>query len=68
VQLDGVTITRVGTDELEGMPERYPGVFYIVSNLVARSCSRPDFLVPSDIVHNSEGRIIGCKAFTIGSI
>jgi len=56
-----VTKTRFG--EVEGLPEPQEGTIYIVSNLVAQAVpDREDVFFPDDIVRDSQGNIIGCRA------
>lgn len=51
---------RVGAS---GVPDRVPGVFYIVSTVVAQAFpERDDFLVPDEIERDEFGRIIGCRS------
>ena len=46
-----------------GLPEPTPGTFFIVSQIVKSALpERKDLLVPSEIVRNSEGQIVGCKS------
>ena len=56
-----VTKTRFG--EVEGLPEPQEGTIYIVSNLVAQAVpDREDVFFPDDIVRDSQGNVIGCRA------
>ena len=49
------------------LPEKREGVYYIVSSLVAQAFPRDDFLVPDQLVRDSEGRVIGARSFAIFS-
>jgi hypothetical protein len=72
VEVDGagaLPVLRVSYAEPEGLPEQLePRTIYIVSALAAASirAHRPDiadhFFVVSDIVRDSDGRVIGARA------
>ena len=58
-----VPITSARFGEVEGLPEPQEGTIYIVSNLVAQAVpDREDVFFPDDIVRDSQGNIIGCRA------
>lgn len=62
--LNGIPINRTKFGEVSGVPEPAPGVYYIVSAMVAQALpQRNDLLIPDDTVRDKEGRIIGCRAF-----
>jgi len=43
-------------------PTRKPNTIYIVSSVAAMAAPhRDDFYIPAKIVHDNEGRVIGCK-------
>ena len=47
-----------------GLPKQQPGIFLIVSQLVKNICvDRTDLIVPTEIVRDEKGNIIGCKSF-----
>ncbi len=61
---DGVAIPMavVTYGDIYNLPEEKPGVFYIVSLLVAiHAKDRKDLLFPVDLVRNNYGEIIGCR-------
>jgi hypothetical protein len=61
-----IPLTRTLWGHVEGLPELKEDVLYIVSQLIKdRLPDRKDLLVPSEIVRNDKGHIIGCKAFSI---
>ena len=65
---DGTPLTRTEFGEAEGMPEFQPdaGIFYIVSQLVKNAFpERTDFLVPTEIVRDYNGSVIGCRSLGI---
>lgn len=60
-ELDGIALTRTTFGELYGLPEEQPGVYYIVSAMVANAATgRNDLLIPNESVRDEAGRIIGC--------
>jgi len=46
-----------------GLPPRVPNVYYVVALPIAQTIKRSDFIVPHDYVRDSEGNVIGCRAF-----
>ncbi len=38
-------------------------VYYIVSAIVKNATKRDDFIVPSNLIFNSDGDVIGCRNF-----
>ena len=52
-------------NEPTDLPEPQDGVLYIVSRIVAEACAdvRTDLLMVDETMRDSDGRIIGCKAF-----
>lgn len=70
-EIDGIPVTRTryGNPVIEskmGSEELYfetPGVYYIVSAMVAQALPhRKDLLVPAEQVRDSDGKIIGCRS------
>ena len=60
---DGTPTSRTVFGDPVGLPEYRAGVFYIVSQLVKSALpSRRDLLVPSEVVRDAAGNIIGCKS------
>lgn len=46
------------------LPPQQEGVVYIVSLVVAQTFpNRRDFVIPNDLIRDTEGRITGCKSF-----
>ena len=63
---NGVPLTKTTFLKPEELPAYQDGVFYIVSQLVKYALpERADLLVPSVIVRNRFGKIIGCRSFGI---
>ena len=59
-----VPLTKKTFGEIVGLPERVPGVGYIVSAVVAQEAwaqGRTDVFCPGSPVRDSEGRIIGAE-------
>ena len=70
-EIDGVPLTRTqyGNPIIvsDGISEELyfetPGVYYIVSAMVAQALPhRKDLLVPAEQVRDSDGKIIGCRS------
>ena len=62
--LNGIPINQTEFGEVSGLPAPAPGVYYLVSALVAQALpQREDLLIPDDVVRDEAGRIIGCRAF-----
>lgn len=70
-EIDGIPVTRTryGNPIIvsDGLSEELyfeaPGVYYIVSAMVANALpNRKDLLVPAEQVRDSEGKIIGCRS------
>lgn len=64
-EINGYPISKNFYGEIIGLPEPQPGVFYVVSALVAQAAAgrRTDLLVVNDTVRDKDGRIIGCRGF-----
>jgi len=64
-EINGFPISKNFYGEIIGLPEPQPGIFYVVSALVAQAAAgrRTDLLVVNDTVRDQEGRIIGCRGF-----
>lgn len=60
--VDGVPLVRQHYGRA-ALPEERPGIWYIVSALVAAvHPERRDLLVPTDLVRSADGTVIGCRA------
>lgn len=64
-ELDGIQIVRKRLAGLEQLPKPQAGVYYIVSLPIAQIARRPDFVVPDDLVRDSNGTVIGCRRLAI---
>ena len=64
-EIDGFPISKNFYGEITGLPDPLPGVYYVVSALVAQAAAgkRTDLLVVNDTVRNEKGQIIGCRGF-----
>lgn len=59
-------ITRQTFGDVVGLPEATPGVFFIVSRLVAAACpERDDLLIPGPLVRDDAGNPIGCRGLSV---
>lgn len=62
-EVDGIPIFKAAYEKIEGLPEPRDGVVYVVSTLVKQQCrDRKDVLVPTNLIRDSAGNIIGCMA------
>lgn len=60
--VQGVVVTAATLGEIENLPDEQPGVFYVVSALLASAApQRTDLLTPGELVRNSEGHPVGCR-------
>src|SRR5690554_3370931 len=65
VAVDGaeVPVVQVGTGDLEGLPDQQPGVWLLVSRMVAEAAPhRRDLVIPHGLVRDDVGRVVGCSA------
>ena len=63
--LDGVPLIRIRFGEIEGLPDRKEHTYFIVPAIVAnagKEIGRTDLLVPSRVVRDNEGKVVGCLA------
>jgi len=64
--INGIPISKTVFGEPEGLPKEQPRVFYIVSQLVKNALpERKDLLVPSEVVRDDKGQIIGYRSLSI---
>ena len=69
-EIDGVELVEVEFGEPFGLPDPAPSTFLIVSAITADAArksgrSTDDLLLPTDLVRDSEGQIIGCYRLAI---
>lgn len=65
VTLEGAPIHTVKYGEIDGLPDEQPGIYYIVSGLVASAgvkLGRKDLMAPGDLVRDVENSstVLGC--------
>ncbi|MCK9597609.1 MAG: hypothetical protein M0R06_01135 [Sphaerochaeta sp.] len=61
--IDGIPTSVIKFGEPIGLPEQADGVYYIVSQIVKSACpERTDLLVPTDVMRDTNGNIVGCRA------
>jgi hypothetical protein len=61
-----IPVATVKLGAVTGLPAPRPGTIYIVSAIAGAACKtagRTDVVLVDDAVRDSEGRVIGCKAF-----
>lgn len=67
-ELEGIPLVVKKAGGVVGLPAPAEGTFYIVSGLIQSALpSRDDLLVPDDLVRDNEGRVIGCRRFSINT-
>ena len=65
LHIDGAPVVRVAYGAAD-LPPQSAGTTYIVSQMVAAACpDRDDLVYPYDIVRDSAGRIVGCRACAV---
>jgi hypothetical protein len=62
---DIVPITKTVFNEPEGLPNYDENTYYIVSQLVKNAIDRKDLIVPTEILRDEKGNILGCCSFGI---
>jgi hypothetical protein len=65
-EINGYPISKNFYGEITGLPAPQPGIYYVVSALVAQAAvglKRTDLLVVNDTVRDEKGQIIGCRGF-----
>ena len=64
--INGIPVNSTTFGQVENLPAPADDTVYIVSRLVLSACpDRQDLVVPDDLVRDSQGRIIGCRAFGV---
>lgn len=64
INVDGIRVPIIEITENQlTMPSAEDGVLYIVSGIVAAKANREDFVVPSRVQRDTNGRTVGCRAF-----
>lgn len=62
----GIPLTRTVYGKAEGLSDYKEGTFYIVSQLVKNALpQRKDLLVPTNVVRNKAGNIVGCESLCV---
>ena len=60
--VDGIPVSRQAFGEVVDLPAPQPGVYLVVSRLVAAACpNRDDLLCPGSMVRGHNGQPIGCN-------
>lgn len=61
-----IPVHKITLGAVNYLPKFVPGVYLIVSRMLAeRVPERTDLLVPVDMVRAPDGRILGCRGFTV---
>lgn len=64
--INGIAVTKQVFGEVINLPEAQPGVFLVVSRLVASAAKgRKDLLVPGPMIRGEDGRPCGCRGLSI---
>ena len=59
-------VTRQTFGTVTGLPDATPGVFLIVSRLVAAACpERTDLVIPGPLVRDADGNPVGCRGLSV---
>lgn len=59
-----IEVTKQTLGHVEGLPDPVPGLYFIVSRLVASATNRDDLLVPGSLIRDDQGKVIGCKGLS----
>lgn len=60
-----IEVTRQTLGHVEGLPDPVPGLYFIVSRLVASAAdNRDDLLVPGSLIRDDQGKVVGCKGLS----
>ena len=67
-EIESIPVVKTEFGEVSGLPEPTGGVVFIVSRITVEAAqvqdrSTDDLLVTSGAVRDSQGRIVGCRAF-----
>lgn len=63
-----IPIRHVGFGSVRNLPKPQPKTFFIVSGLIqANAPERTDLVVPSPLVRDEDGRVIGCRGFAFAN-
>lgn len=61
--INGIPVSKTGYGKVEGLPKPAENTIYIVSVLTAQAAKeRNDLYIVDDIVRDTSGQILGCKA------
>jgi hypothetical protein len=66
-----IPINRRTYTELEGLPPREPGVWYIVSEMAGQAAAdfgRTDVLVINERIKTNSGMVVGCKSLKLAGV
>ena len=64
--VDGIACHKTTFGDIEGLPEPEEGEYFLVSRMVKDRCpGRSDVIVPGELVRDANGKIVGCKGFSL---
>lgn len=60
--IDGLPVVQISLGQVTGLPEPRPGIWYIVSRMVAEAAPyRDDLLIPGKQIRDEQGRVVGAE-------
>lgn len=63
--LEGIPVATSRLGSITGLPEPEPGVYLVVSQIVAQAARRRfDLLFPGELIRDDRGRPVGCKGLS----
>ena len=64
--VDGIEITKRKATRFHNLPDPEPGVYFVVSRIVADHCrEREDLVVPLNLIKDADRKIVGCRNFGV---
>lgn len=61
-EINGITLYKTSYSDVEGLPPKATGTYYVVSMLTAQAVpNRNDVLTPGNLIRDEHGVIIGCE-------
>ena len=66
--LNGIPLYDKLYGEIKNLPPEQPNMYYIVSGIMldaGAAQGRKDLLAPGELVRDEQGRVIGCKGFSV---
>jgi hypothetical protein len=63
-KVDGIQLVTTVLGEVTDLPPEEEGILLVVSGLVKQKAGRKDLVSPANLVRDSSGVVIGCKALS----